>query len=346
MSTSLEDVARSAGVSPSTVSRALRGLPGVNEDNRRRIAEIAASLGYVISPAASRLASGRMHTIGVVVPYVNRWFFGQVILGVESVLRARGFDLLLYNIGDNAGRERFFVEMPLRRRVDGVIVLSLPLSKSEVDRLTELNVPVAVVGVAATPFACVRIDDVSGAITAVRHLTQLGHRDIGLISSGTEIPMNFTTPVERRNGYLTALNEAHIDYDASLEAIGGFTIASGERAMARLLRGVRRPTAVFAESDEMAFGALRAIRRAGLRVPVDISVVGFDNHDMADLLDLTTIEQPVVQQGETVAQMLLDLLAAGGEPSGQLEVLPTRLLVRGSTAPRAHADALPAHYST
>lgn len=334
---SLSDVAQRAGVSTATVSRALRGLPTVSEQTRARIVAIADELGYVVSPSASRLASGRTHTVGVIVPYIDRWFFGQVISGLERELRTQGYDLLLYNLGGDVGRDRFFAEMPLRRRVDAVLVLSLPLTDGEVERLRALRVPVGLVGASVEPFSCVRIDDVAGASTAVRHLVNLGHRDIALISGGADAPMHFTTPLDRRRGYLEVLAEAGIEYDPELEAAGDFTMAGGERAMSQLLGRSRQPTAAFALSDEMAFGAMRALRKSGLRVPDDVSIVGFDDHDMADLLDLTTVTQPVVEQGTAVARLLLDRLAAGryAEVSQEVVSLPTRLVVRGSTRPRS-----------
>lgn len=333
---SLNDVAERAGVSTATVSRALRGLPRVSEQTRARIVAIADELGYVISPSASRLASGHTHAVGVVVPSIDRWFFGQVIIGLERELRTQGYDLLLYNLGGDTGRDRFFAEMPVRRRVDALLVLSLPLTDAEVARLRALHVPVGLVGASVESFSCVRIDDVAGAMMAVRHLVNLGHRDIALISGGTDVPMHFTTPLDRRRGYLQVLAEAGIEYDPALEAAGDFTMAGGEQAMSQLLGGSRRPTAVFALSDEMAFGAMRALRRSGLRVPDDVSVVGFDDHDMADLLDLTTVAQPVVEQGVAVARLLLDQLAVGphNEVARPVVSLPTRLVVRGSTRPR------------
>lgn len=333
MSGSLEDVARAAGVSPATVSRALRGLPRVSEVTRARVRAAADELGYVISPSASRLASGRTGTVGVVVPYIDRWFFGKVITGVERVLRSAGFDLLLYNLGDDTGRDRFFAEMPLRRRVDAVIVLSLPIGEAEAESFRALRVPLATVGTTVEGFAGVRIDDVAGAAAAMRHLTHLGHRDIALISSGTPVPMHFTAPIDRRQAYLDVLGSVGVAYDREFEAEGDFSMASGERAMSALLGRSRRPTAVFAESDEMAFGALRVIRRTGLRVPEDISVAGFDDHDMADLLDLTTVRQPVTMQGAMAATQLLEWLTSGEPPESSTTILPTRLVVRGSTAP-------------
>ena len=338
---SLNDVAQRAGVSTATVSRALRGLPSVTEETRARIKAVADELGYVISPTASRLASGRNHAVGVVVPYIDRWFFGQVIKGVEEELRTTGYDLLLYNLCDDEGRARFFEAMPLRRRVDAVLVLSLPLEESEVARLRSLRVPVGLIGGSVEAFSCVRIDDVAGAATAVRHLVNLGHRDIALISGGADVPMHFTTPLDRRSGYLGVLAEAGIDYDPDLEAVGDFTIAGGEHAMSQLLGRPRRPTAVFALSDEMAFGAMRALRKSGLRVPDDVSVIGFDDHDMSDLLDLTTVAQPVVEQGAAVTRLLLERLSVDSRNQGPQYALslPTHLVVRGSTAPRLAAGA-------
>ncbi|WP_017581943.1 LacI family DNA-binding transcriptional regulator [Nocardiopsis valliformis] len=325
-------MANRAGVSTATVSRALRGLPSVAEGTRLRIVRIARELDYTITPSASRLASGRTQTIAVVAPYVNRWFFGQLIVGIEEVLRAKGFDLLLYNLADAVSRDRFFEAMPLRRRVDGVAVLSMPLSEEQAATLSGLGVPLGLVGAEVDGFACVRIDDVAGATSAMRHLVMLGHRDIAHICGGGPVAHSFTTPRDRSRAYREVLHEAGIGYRPELEAVGDYTVAGGERAMSTLLSGATRPTAVFAQSDEMAFGALQAIRRSGLRVPDDISLVGFDNHELADVLELTTVEQPVAEQGNLIAQILVDLLESGGEPPPTM-TLPTRLVVRGSTRP-------------
>lgn len=336
---SLEDVAARARVSTASVSRALRGLPGVSDSTRQRILAAAAELDYAISPAASRLASGRTCTIGLVVPYVNRWFFSQVITGVERYLRRAGFDLLLYNLGDDAGRERFFATMPLRRRVDAVLVLSLPLTEPEAETLRSLGVPLAVVGAVIEGFACIGIDDMAGANVAVQHLVNLGHRDIAMITGGLDMPMYRPTPLQRRAAYLDVLNRAGIAYDPRLEVDGGFTIAGGAHAMSELLGRRRQLTAVFAQSDEMAFGAMKALHRACLRVPEHVSVVGFDDHDMADLLDLTTVRQPVLKQGEEAARMLLEALdgQSGAHPAPL--VLPTALVIRDTTAPPSPAKA-------
>lgn len=334
MTANLDDVARRAGVSTATASRALRGLPRVSASTRARVTSAADELGYVISPTASSLASGRTGTVGVIVPYVGRWYFAQIITEVERVLRESGVSMLLYNIGDEKGRTRFFADLPLRRRVDAVVVLSLPLSAVETDLLRTLEVPVIAVGIDEAGMDCVRIDDHAGALLAMRHLARLGHRDIAFIGEHSPVPLGFTTPLRRLEAYRQVRRELGRPDDPALEAGGGFTVTGGERAMSTLLGGTVRPTAVFAASDEMAFGALRALRRAGLRVPQDVSVLGFDDHEMADLLDLSTVAQPIAELGRVAGERVLARLNGDTEP-GETVHLGTRLVLRGSTAPPA-----------
>lgn len=332
MTASIEDVAKLAGVSIATVSRSLRGLPDVAEATRDRVLAAARELDYVASPFAARLASGRAATVGVIVPFVHRWYFAEVLGAVESVLQQAGFDLLLYNLGDQRGRQRFFELMPVRKRVDAIVFASLVLTDEEADALRELGIPVGMVGVDQPGVHSTRIDDKEAARNAVRHLVERGHRRIGLIGGDTDDPMRFTPPHHRRVGYLDALHEAGLEYDPDLEILGYFTVDGGEAATRTLLQRDPRPTALFAESDEMAYGAIRAIRRAGLRVPHDVAVIGFDDHASAALLDLSTMRQPVIEQAEDLTTRVL---AAITDPDIEpyVKVLPTELVVRGSTDP-------------
>jgi len=339
MAASIEDVAKRAGVSIATVSRSLRGLPDVATATRDRVLAAAQELDYVASPFAARLASGRSSTLGVVVPFVNRWLFSEVLGSVESVLSNANYDLLLHNLGDSAGRSRFFSVLPVRKRVDAVLVVSLALTDEEVAALQTLELPVGVLGVKHPGMFSVRIDDVAAATTAVNHLLSLGHCRIGLIGGDTDDPMRFTPPHHRGTGYRQALIAAGIEPDPALSVLGYFTVQGGEAAMRQLLEHPRPPTAVFAESDEMAYGAIMAIRRRGLRVPDDIAVIGFDDHATAELMDLTTIRQPVVQQGAVLAQELLDSLSVAVDPSDL--VLDTELVVRGSTVASSSVYAQP-----
>jgi DNA-binding LacI/PurR family transcriptional regulator len=331
---SIIDVARRAGVSPSTVSRSLRGMPNVSEATRQRVMRAAAELSYVASPAASRLASGRTSTVGVVVPFMTRWFFAQVVAGAEAVFHEASLDLLLYNLGDAVGRSRFFQRLPLQRRVDAVLLVCVAVDESERAALRGLGVPIVMVGTSSPGFGSVRIDDMEGTAKAVRHLLNLGHVRIGMICGlDDDDPHAFATPLLRRQGFEQTLLGAGLEVDPEQIVGAPWGVEGGARAMEQLLSADRLPTAVFAETDEMAFGALWTLRRAGLDVPARISIIGFDDHEMAAVVDLTTISQPVRPQGEVAATLLLDALTERTDEAAEV-VMPTHLVVRGTTGPR------------
>lgn len=333
MSASITDVAAKAGVSVATVSRALRGLPNVASATRNRVREAAENLRYIADPHASRLAAGRTMTVGMVVPLFTQWLHTQVVAGAEAVLAGAGYDLLLYNVGGPDGRERFLTRMPFRKRVDGIVVIDLPLDEDEQTLLAEQGTPIVMVGVSSDRFATVAIDNHAAGAAATRHLTNLGHERIGLISNLPGNPLRFTAPAQRRAGYQEALAQAGLEARPELDVPGRFTLTGGADAMAQLLSTDRPPTAVFAESDEMAIGALRTIRDAGLRVPEDVSLIGFDDHDVAEFLGLTTMAQPAIAQGETAATLFLERLTLERTDPPARVLLPTRLRVRGTTGP-------------
>lgn len=331
--TGIKDVAREVEMSTATVSRALRGLPGVTEQTRERVMAAAHRLGYVPSPSAAGLASGQTRTVAVVVPFVTRWFFATVVHGAEQVLRQHGYDLLLYNLGgDRAARHRVFETSLLTKRVDAVLVLSLTPTEDELARLAGLGRPVTIVGADIPGWATVRIDDVEAAATATRHLAELGHRRIAYIGGATEGVLDFTAPTARISGYRRTLADHGLPHDPGLEEDGEFTVVGGLRAGRSLLARSDRPTAVFAASDEMAIGVLRAARELGLRVPEDISVIGIDDHEMAGYFDLTTVVQPAEEEGQVAARQVLGALERAEWRPEQV-ILPTRLLVRRTTAP-------------
>jgi LacI family repressor for deo operon, udp, cdd, tsx, nupC, and nupG len=333
--TGIKDVAQELHMSTATVSRALRGLPGVSASTRERVQQTADALGYVPSPSAAGLASGQTRTVAVVVPWVTRWFFASVVQGAEEVLADHGYDLLLYNLGGKAdARHRVFEAGRLTKRVDAVLVLSLQPTDAELERLAGLECPVTFVGADVPGCATVRIDDAQAARTATEHLIRLGHQRIAYV--GGPGVLDFTAPAAREAGYRNTLEAAGLTHDPSLEVDGDFTIAGGIEAGTRLLGRPDRPTAIFAASDEMAIGVLRAARQLGLQIPEDVSVVGIDDHELASFFDLTTVAQPVLEQGRLAARQVLDALAAtetaeGWQPAQV--ILPTRLLQRGTTGP-------------
>jgi DNA-binding LacI/PurR family transcriptional regulator len=332
---SIKDVAREAGVSTATVSRALRGLPRVSEETRVRVLGVASRLGYVASPHAAGLASGQTRTVAVVVPFVTRWYFSTVVMGAEEVLRAQGYDVLLYNLGgDPLARHRVFQTHLLSKRVDAVLVLAMAPTPEELRWLARYAPPVSFVGCETTVGSSVRIDDVQVARIAMEHLVGLGHRRIAYIGGDTTDALDSTSPLARLRGYRAAVEAAGLDADPALEIESDWTVPGGIRAWESLVALPELPTAVFAASDEMAMGLIHAARQAGLRVPEDLSVIGIDDHEMAGLFDLTTVAQPTVEQGRTAARQVLDAIEQG-EDGWQPEqvVLPTELLVRGSTGP-------------
>ena len=331
--TSIKDVARDVAMSTATVSRALRGLAGVSEETRERVMESARRLGYVPPPRAGGRARALTGTVAVIVPMVTRWFFASVVQGAEEVLREHGYDLLLYNLaGDAAARHRVFETSMLTKRVDAVLVLSLTPSPAELDRLSRLGRPVTLVGVDLPAWATVRIDDREAAATATGHLLGLGHRRIGYVGGATEGVLDLAAPTARLAGYRCTLEKHGLAASPALQRDGEFTIAGGARAARDLLALPQPPTAIFAASDEMAMGVLRAARDLGLRVPEDLSVIGVDDHELADYFDLTTVAQPVREQGRIAASQVLAALADDAWSPTQV-ILPTRLVVRRTTGP-------------
>jgi LacI family transcriptional regulator, repressor for deo operon, udp, cdd, tsx, nupC, and nupG len=335
MGITIRDVAEAAGVSTATVSRALRGLPHVDPQTRERVEQVAKELDYVVSPSASRLASGRTGTIAVIAPFIARWFFSTVLSGVESVLQASDIDLLVFEVGDPAANYRVPPEQRLRGRVDGLLVVALPSDESAVADLLSLGLPVSLIGSTAVGVPSVSIDDVAAGRIATQHLINIGHERIGIIT-GQPNPTGFTPAEHRRQGFRAALDEAGLVSGPELEGYGYFTVAGGEQAMTGLLALAKPPTAVFAASDEMAFGAIRALQRHGLRPGNDVAIIGVDGHDLSDLLDLSTVVQPVRDLGRMATEALLAQLRLPRAERGQVATataVPTTLVVRGSTVP-------------
>ena len=333
MGITIRDVAAAAGVSTATVSRALRGLPNVDGETRERVKKIASTLDYVISPSASRLASGRTGSIAVITPYIARWFFSEVIAGAESVMQQAGMDLLLMNVGDyQNGGSRIPPTPRIRRRVDGILIVALPPQDPDLESIVNLGMPTAMIGGVTPGIDCVVIDDVAAARKATEYLISLGHSRIALIS-GKSGAARFTAGSQRERGYRAVMAEHSFMEDPMLEVSGHFTIEGGESGMDALLNQLNPPTAVFAMSDEMAFGAIRSLRKHGLEPGRDVSIVGIDDHPMSSYLGLTTIAQPVADLGKKAGERLLVQLAGSDSLGGNDRVtqLPTELMVRSST---------------
>lgn len=333
---SLADVARAAGVSSATASRALSDKPGVSPATRARVLAVTEQLQYVVSPAASQLASGVRGRVAVVVPHLSRWFFGALLEGLEARLRQADLDVLLYRVATREDREHFFRRLPARRKVDAVVVLAFPVSEDEQERLALMGVGILAAGGQTASYPYVSMDDHVAGRQALDHLLFLGHRRIGMIAATDPDSPEQGHGTGRTDAYHAALEDAGVASDPQLVRTVPWGGTYGADAMAQFLSLRHPPTAVYAHSDEIAFGALATLRRAGVRVPEDISVVGIDDHPLAALADLTTVAQPVLEQGEMVGQMVIDTLAGRSVAEGR--TVPTRLVVRGTTArPRGAA---------
>ena len=329
---SIVDVAERAGVSVATVSRALRNHQYVAEATRARVREAAAALHYVADANASRLASGRSNTIGLLAPILTSWYTSEIIVGVEEVLTDVGLDLLISTRGLPHERNEFTLASAFRQRVDGVILVDAFVYESGARELMKAATPAVALGekLDAVPSLC--IDNQLGGELATRHLLELGHRRIGLMGGPSARDVVSTVPQQRTAGYAAALASQRIKVDKSLLVDGGFTIEGGRRSARRLLSTPHPPTAIFCMSDEMAFGVLQACRELGISVPGEFSVIGFDDHSVAEAVGLSTIQQPVRQMGNLAARLMADVLA-GHDPVSSYHPQAITLIQRWSTGP-------------
>lgn len=329
----IEDVAQRAGVSVATVSRALRGMPHVSPATRARVREIASQLDYRANPYASRLAARRSGTIGVALPILNSWFYGNILAGIETAVSEDRLDLHLVTVDGLDALERFASALPgLGKQVDGLVLIDIFMPDRLWTALERSALPIATVGVDTGRFDAVTIDNVQSARMAVDHLIGLGHRVIGFIGGGVDESLEFESALLRFDGMRAAMEEAGLDVREDLAVPGGFSVEGGMEAMGDLLAREPAMTAVFCASDEMAIGAIRTIRDAGLEVPADISVMGFDDHAFSGALGLTTVRQPVTTMAARAAERVLGRVSGETAPADRIE-LETELMLRSSTAP-------------
>jgi LacI family transcriptional regulator, repressor for deo operon, udp, cdd, tsx, nupC, and nupG len=327
----LEDVAARAGVSPSTVSRALRNSPLVAASTRDRVLTAAQELSFSVSRVASSLATGRLGRVAVLISgRLDAWFNGSVADGLYEGLSAEGYELSIYRILTTDDRARFFATLPARRNADALVVISFALTAAERQSLKAMGIPVVYVNERVRGMASVAIDDVSATRAGVRHLINLGHRWPAFIRVENRTGFTYSA-LSRLDGYRAELAAAGAPPEAT-RVVTAVSPDGGAGVAATLLGWEQRPTSVVAESDEVAMSLIGAWRGLGLRVPEDLSVLGFDNHHLAEAFGLSTIAQPVRVLGERAAQMALALIEGRRLPRRDV-VVPTQLVLRRSTAP-------------
>jgi LacI family transcriptional regulator len=329
----LEDIAKLAGVSRSTVSRVVNERPNVRKDVRERVLGVIKNTGYHPNAAARTLVSQRTWTIGLILPHsvgiiFTDPFFPHLTKGIAQACNDNNYTLALFLAGSKEDEKKIFPSISQKGLVDGAVVqVGHHGDQGIIERMIDGKIPFVVIG---RPFnsdnvSYIDVNNTNGAYSAVTHLIRAGYQRIATITG----PINSTVGIDRKKGYCKALNERGMTINEDLIVEGDFTEAGGHFAMQQLLS--IHPDAVFAASDTMAIGAMRAVLEAGLRIPDDIAFVGFDDLPIATLseIKLTTIRQPVVQFGEKSIEILIDLIENGVNPPRHV-IMDTELVIRDS----------------
>ena len=323
----LEQVAQAAGVSPSTVSRILNGTAVVSADKKQAVDDAIARLGFVPNPIARGLAGGRTQSVGVVTQSIDSPFYGAALRGIEDELDTVGYSPLFVSGHWNAAAEARCIEVLRARRVDGLIVFTGRLSDAALKACAK-QLPVVVTGrqLKAPGLFSLNFDNVEGARLATRHLIELGHQRIAFVSGLADHP----DAKDRLQGYRLALAEAGLAYDPALVVPGEYHEVSGLMAVDRLLESRQQFTAIFCANDQMASGAALGLHRRSLRVPEDVSLVGFDDlpTSMYATPPMSTVHHPAYEMGRLAATALMQLLA-GNVPT--VVVPGPRLIARESS---------------
>jgi DNA-binding LacI/PurR family transcriptional regulator len=329
----IRDVARTAGVGIGTVSRVLNDSPLVSEETRLKVLDAIKLLDYSPSTVARSLSRGRSMAVAVIAPFFTRRSYIERLQGIENVLSASGYDLILYNVETVGRRDDCLRTVPRGERLDGMLVLSLSPTEAEAKRWLELEFPTVLIDAKNPRLTTVRIDDQQGAQTAVQHLIEMGHTRIAYIGERLdENPFNFQPITDRFNGYCEALAYSKIPFRPEYHRQGKYGWNEARRMAHELFELAEPPTGIFAYSDTLAFGVLEAAQQAGIRVPDELSVIGFDDVEIAQYFQLTTISQPLYESGARGAELLLARIQEVDRESGHQIILPTELVIRNTTA--------------
>jgi len=331
MSVTIRDVAKRAGVGVGTVSRVLNEHTAVREATRQKVLDVIQELDYTPNQTARRLSTGKTMSIGVIAPFFTAPSVVERLRGIESVIQASPYDLVIFNVENAAQTRNRFQTLYSGEKVDGLIIISAEPSPDDAKQFSKSDIPFVVVDADVPEMYCVCINDVMGGFLVTQHLAKLGHRHIAYISDlGSSREGNNST-AERFQGYQEALASAAIPFKENLVVRGEHSRHGGYEMTYRLLHETDiRPTAIVCASDTHAMGALQAASELNINVPYELSIIGYDDIEMAEYLNLTTLRQPLFDSGVTGAELLLQVMK--GDVGVKLRhVLPTQLVVRGTT---------------
>jgi DNA-binding LacI/PurR family transcriptional regulator len=335
----IADVAGHAGVGAGTVSRVLNDSPRVSDQTRARVLAAIELLDYRPNPLARGLSRGRCQTLGVVVPFFTHASAVERLRGVAAVLDGSRYDLVLFNVESPVHRDEHLAALTRRDRADGLLIMSLPPPSKSLARLADAGVPVVLVDTSGRGVPAVVTDDVEGGRLATHHLLALGHERVAFIGDDPDNPLGFTAGSSRQAGYRLTMAEAGMKVPPGYVRHGPHVRMIARRLTEQLLARRDPPSAVFASSDTQALGVLEAARAAGLEVPGDLSVVGFDDVEVSGYAGLTTVRQPLFESGELAARILLDALDNGHRPEPGEHRLGLELVERSTTAPPSRRRA-------
>jgi LacI family repressor for deo operon, udp, cdd, tsx, nupC, and nupG len=306
---SIKDVAKKANVSTATVSRVISRPEAVKEKTSMKVMKAIQELNYQPNVLARQLRRLETKTILVIVPDITNTFFSNVLRGIESVAVSNGYKVLLGDAGNDVAREGEFLNVLRQKQADGIVMLTARIETCVIEEFA-LDYPLVLACeyIEGSTIPTVSIDNISGARKATEYLISLGHKKIGIITG----PLNVVLGRDRLKGFTQAMARHDLPVEPFLVQEGNFTYDSGYNMMMKFLALSKPPTAVFAANDEMAFGAVKAVKNRGLRVPEDISVIGFDDIEFSAIFDppLTTISQPTFEIGTTAMELLLKLMNA------------------------------------
>lgn len=335
MSVTIKDIAKIVGVSHTTVSRVLNNSPRVSPETREKILRTMKELNFSPHLSARSLSSGKTYTIGLLILYDLQQFpadfLPPILAGMTTKLNEYGYNLTLFFDQIEGRKNQVPLERLVRGNMDGLFLLSVETEAELAYKAAQIDIPLVLVNqrIENIDLNYVVADDEGGAYSAVSHLLDLGHRQVAFIGG---VP-KYKTSMDRRAGYIRALSDRGINFDSRLERIGHFDKDKGYHAMRELIAEVKGITAVFCANDLMALGAIKAIREAGLRIPNDIAVVGFDDAEFAEAIEpsLTTVKKTRTMMGSEAARVMLEILNSEGHKEKYKVILPTRLIVRDST---------------
>jgi DNA-binding LacI/PurR family transcriptional regulator len=327
----IADVAARAGVGVATVSRVMNGSPSVRPATRDRVLEAVKALNYRPSSVARSLSLQRTMVVAALLPWFTNPSAVQRVRGIVEGLSGSQYDLMVFDIESEDRQRRAFELFDRGDRADGLLVVSTLPPEQEVERIKAARIPCILVDAVHPALPSIAVDDVGGGELATRHLVELGHRRIALIGD-TPPEFRFDWSRDRTRGFERALRQAGIAVRPEYVREGTRLLHVARAIAAELLSLPERPTAIFAASDTQALGVLEAARGLGIRVPQELSVVGFDDIEVASYVGLTTVRQPLAESGRRGAELLLRAL--GGRPVDlRTELLPLELVVRGTTGP-------------